>query len=74
MHIASLRTRKTPLIETPEKLESLRQKQEEIQEKVQDFKIDYERKMEEIRYAQEQLERREVIHNLLSFFLHSQIY
>lgn len=68
MHIASLRTRKTPLIETPEKLESLRQKQEEIQEKVQDFKIDYERKMEEIQYAQEQLERREVIHYFIKFF------
>lgn len=49
------------MIETPEKLESLRQKQEEIQEKVQNFKIEYESKMEQIRYAQDQLERREVI-------------
>lgn len=70
LHIASLRARKIPMIETPEKLESLRQKQEEIQAQEREFKMEYEQKMEQIKYAQEQLDIREVkiIINLYKLF------
>ncbi|KAH7728457.1 Dbl domain containing protein [Aphelenchoides avenae] len=59
LHLASLKARKTPLVETAEKLESLRQKQEEIQQRERDFKQECERRLQELRLKEEDLERRE---------------
>jgi hypothetical protein len=59
LHIASLKSRKTPLVETAEKLESLRQKQEEIQLREREFKQECERRLQQLRQKEEELENRE---------------
>ncbi|KAI1725252.1 rhoGEF domain-containing protein [Ditylenchus destructor] len=59
LHIASLRARKAPVVETTEKLESLRQKTKEIQAQELDFKHDYESKMDILRSKEVELEKRE---------------
>jgi len=56
LHIASLKSRKTATVETAEKLESLRQKQEEIQASDRKLKQDEELFKEKCRKKEEELE------------------
>jgi hypothetical protein len=60
MHLTALRSKKTPLAETTEKLESLRQKQEEVQNNERQFRRDYEKKLAELERREEELDQREV--------------
>ena len=60
MHISSLRTRKSTMPETADKLESLRQKQEKVQLQEREFKLEYERKMDELQFKKQELDKREV--------------
>jgi len=46
--------------ETADKLESLRQKQEKVQLQERDFKIEYEKKMDELQFKKQELDRLEV--------------
>uniref|UniRef100_A0AC34G696 Uncharacterized protein n=1 Tax=Panagrolaimus sp. ES5 TaxID=591445 RepID=A0AC34G696_9BILA len=59
MHISSLKSRKTAVVETEEKLENLRQKQEEIQTRERKLKQDQELFKEEIRRKADDLDARE---------------
>uniref|UniRef100_A0A914P505 Uncharacterized protein n=1 Tax=Panagrolaimus davidi TaxID=227884 RepID=A0A914P505_9BILA len=59
MHISSLKSRKTAGIETEEKLESLRQKQEEIQARERKLKQDQENFKNEMRRKADDLDARE---------------
>ncbi|KAI6208009.1 DH domain-containing protein [Aphelenchoides besseyi] len=59
MHLAAIRARKTPFAETTEKLESLRQKQEEVQNKEVTFRREYEKRLEELKQWEEELRSRE---------------
>lgn len=60
MHISSLKSRKTAGVETEEKLESLRQKQEEIQARERKLKQDQENFKDEMRRKADDLDAREV--------------
>lgn len=53
----SLRSRRGPTGETPERLESLRQKQEELQAQKKEFQTECERREEEFRAKCEDRER-----------------
>lgn len=68
LHIASLRVKKTPMAETAEKLESLRQKHEEIQIQEREFRQKSEHQLDDLRAKREQLDKREVSFLLLIFF------
>ncbi|KAI6203445.1 DH domain-containing protein [Aphelenchoides besseyi] len=59
MHLAAIRARKTPFAETTEKLESLRQKQEEVQNKEVTFRRECEKRLDELRQWEEELRSRE---------------
>uniref|UniRef100_A0AC35FX36 DH domain-containing protein n=1 Tax=Panagrolaimus sp. PS1159 TaxID=55785 RepID=A0AC35FX36_9BILA len=59
MHISSLKSRKTAGVETEEKLESLRQKQEEIQARERKLKQDQENFKDEMRRKADDLDARE---------------
>lgn len=60
LHIASLKSRKIAVVETAEKLESLRMKQEEIIAQDNKLKQEQENFKEEFRQKMEELERKQV--------------
>lgn len=66
IHLAALRVRKTSH-ETSDKLEVLRQKQEEVQAKESEFKRDFEKRLDELKRREMELDEREVI----KFLFHS---
>ncbi len=49
-----------PVAETADKLEALRQKQEEVQRQEREFQLKAERKTEELSLLSQEIERREV--------------
>jgi hypothetical protein len=57
--LTALRTRKTAH-ETNEKLEYLRQKQEEVNTKELEFKKNYEKRLDQLKRREQELEQREV--------------
>jgi len=57
VHLAALKARKTPFTETTDKLESLRQKQREIQSAEQSFKMECEKRLEDLRLREQELSR-----------------
>lgn len=58
--MAALKARKPPFQETTEKLESLRQKQEEVQKHEEDFKRDYNFRIDQLRIFEDELKQKEV--------------
>lgn len=63
LHIVSLKSRKTPMVETAEKLESLRQKKEEVMQLELKFKQERESCMEEIARLHKELADKKVQEN-----------
>ncbi|CAD5206249.1 unnamed protein product [Bursaphelenchus okinawaensis] len=59
IHLTALKARKNPFAETAEKLESLRQKQEEVQNKEVLFKKEYEKRMDALKMMEEELKAKE---------------